>query len=150
MKPAMNPEMPLSSQRGAMMLEALIGILIFSTGILALIGMQALAISYASDAKYRADASFLANQVIAEMWVNRDPVSGLASTTYAYTGSGAVPAPISGWVTAVENTLPGATSNKPIITVDAATGQVSVTVRWRPPNAEAVRNHRSIALITNP
>ena len=145
MKPAMNPEMPLSSQRGAMMLEALIGILIFSTGILALIGMQALAISYASDAKYRADASFLANQVIAEMWVDRPNMS-----TYAYTGSGMVPAAIGGWVTTVESTLPGAAANKPIITVDAATGQVSVTVRWRPPNAEAVRNHRSIALITNP
>jgi type IV pilus assembly protein PilV len=145
MKPAMQPQLPLNSQRGAMMLEALIGILIFSTGILALIGMQALAISYASDAKYRADASFLANQVIAEMWVNRPTIS-----TYAYAGSGAVPAPISGWVTAVESTLPGATSNKPIIAVDVATGQVSVTVRWRPANAEAVRNHRSIALITNP
>ncbi len=141
----MKTDMPLNSQRGAMMLEALIGILIFSTGILALIGMQALAISYASDAKYRADASFLANQVIAEMWVDRPNMS-----TYAYAGSGTVPAVIGGWVTTVESTLPGAASNKPIITVDVATGQVSVTVRWRPANAEAVRNHRSIALITNP
>lgn len=132
-------------QGGAMMLEALIGILIFSTGILALIGMQALAISYASDAKYRADASFLANQVIAEMWVNRPTMSN-----YAYTGSGTVPAEIDGWVTTVETTLPGAAANRPIITVDPATGEVSVTVRWRPPNAEAVHNHRSIALITNP
>lgn len=141
----MKPDMPVNSQRGAMMLEALIGILIFSTGILALIGMQALSIAYASDAKYRADASFLANQVIAEMWVSRPTLS-----TYAYTGSGTVPAAISDWVTTVENTLPGAVSYKPIITVDAVTGQVSVTVRWRPPNAEAERNHRTIALISNP
>lgn len=154
MKPAMKPGMPLNSQRGAMMLEALIGILIFSTGILALIGMQALAISYASDAKYRADASFLANQIIAEMWIDRCnaglALPACAVSAYVYSGSGAVPAAISNWVTAVENTLPGAASNKPIIAVDTAVGLVSVTVRWRPPNAEAVRNHRSIALITNP
>jgi hypothetical protein len=79
------------------------------------------------------------------MWVNRP-----ALANYAYTGSGAVPAQIQGWVTSVENNLPGAASNKPIIAVDTATGQVSVTVRWRPPNATAVSNHLTIAVITNP
>jgi type IV pilus assembly protein PilV len=137
--------MKAKAQAGAMMLEALIGILIFSTGILALIGMQALAIAYASDAKYRADASFLANQIVAEMWVDRG-----ALANYAYTGTGTVPASLTTWVSAVESSLPGAASYKPIITVDGTTGQVAVTVRWRPPNAEAERNHRTIALITNP
>ena len=50
-----------SRQRGATLLEALIGILIFSVGILALVGMQALAIKHMSDAKYRSDAAFFAN-----------------------------------------------------------------------------------------
>lgn len=131
-------------QRGAMMLEALIGILIFSTGILALIGMQALAIAYASDAKYRADASFLANQIIADMWVNRGALG-----TFDYDGTGTPPAPLTTWVTNVESALPGAATNPPIVEVDAGTGQVSVTVRWRPPNSEAVRTYRTIALITN-
>jgi type IV pilus assembly protein PilV len=133
------------TQSGAMMLEALIGILIFSTGILALIGMQALAIGYSADAKYRADASFLANQIIAEIWVDRAAIAN-----YAYAGSGTVPAALSSWVTTVESSLPGAASYKPIVTVDATTGQVSVTVRWRPPNSESERNHRTIALIANP
>ncbi len=139
------PAMPAIKQRGAMMLEALIGILIFSTGILALIGMQALAIAYSSDAKYRADASFLANQIISEMWVNRG-----ALANYAYTGTGTVPAVLSSWVTTVESSLPGASAYKPIVTVDTATGQVSVTVRWRPPNADAERNYRAISLVVNP
>lgn len=131
------------------MLEALIGILIFSTGILALIGMQALAIAYASDAKYRADASFLANRIIADMWVHRNV---LGNYDYAGTGASVADAPdtIEPWVQEVVDTLPGAASYHPIIDVDAATGQVSVTVRWRPPNAEAVRNYRAIALIANP
>lgn len=137
--------MKAKAQAGAMMLEALIGILIFSTGILALIGMQALAIGYSADAKYRADASFLANQIVAEMWINR---ANLAN--YAYNGSGTVPATLTSWVNAVESSLPGAASYKPIIAVDTTTGQVSVTVRWRPPNTEAERNYRAISLITNP
>ena len=45
-----------------MLIEALIGILIFSIGILALIGMQAAAIRNTADARYRSEASFLANR----------------------------------------------------------------------------------------
>jgi len=40
-------------QTGSVVLEALIAILIFSIGILALIGMQATAINSVADAKYR-------------------------------------------------------------------------------------------------
>ena len=145
MDKTMHSGLPQLKQRGAMMLEALIGILIFSTGILALIGMQALAIAHVADAKYRADASFFANQIIAEMWVNR---ANLAN--YAFPGTGTPPTEIQTWATSIQNYLPGSASNLPIITVDTTTGQVQVTVRWRPPNAEAVHNHRAIAVISNP
>jgi len=53
-------------------------------------------------------------------------------------------------VTNIEGYLPGSATNLPIITVDTATGQVQVVVRWRPPNAESVHNHRAIAVISNP
>lgn len=145
--------MKANTQRGAMMLEALIGILIFSAGILALIGMQALSIAHVADAKYRADASFFANQIIGEMWVDR---ANLAN--YEYIGSGAVPATIQAWVDKVTgatggNGLPGAASNLPIIDVDTVTGQVSVDVRWKPPNVppnDPPHTHRTIALIAAP
>jgi len=143
--PISMPQIKAKLQGGAMMLEALIGILIFSTGILALIGMQALAIAHVADAKYRADASFFANQIIAEMWVNRANLGN-----YAYPGSGTAPTEIQGWVNNIQNYLPGSATNLPIITVDTATGRVQVDVRWNPPNAEAVHNHRAIAFISNP
>lgn len=133
------------AQSGAMLLEALIGILIFSTGILALIGMQAMAIGYASDAKYRADASFLANQIVAQMWVDRANLGN-----YVYDGTGAPPATLTNWVNAVEGALPGAVNNRPVVAANAGTGQVSVTIRWSPPNAEAVRNYHTTAMIINP
>jgi type IV pilus assembly protein PilV len=155
MKPAGNAR----GQRGAMMLEALIGILIFSTGIQPQIGIQALSNAYASDAKYRADASFLANQIIAEMWVNRVAAfpAADAASPYAYAGNGTdvddAPDLIENWVQTIVDNLPGAASYHPIITVDnvaasATYRQVSVTVRWRPPNSETTRNHLAIALIS--
>lgn len=56
-------------QRGMMLLEALIAILIFSIGILAIVGLQVNSIKLANDSKYRSDANLLASQLIGEMWV---------------------------------------------------------------------------------
>lgn len=130
-------------QQGVMLLEALIAILIFSVGILALVAMQGLAINYTSEAKYRSDASFLASEIISQIWVDRGNLAN-----YAYPG-GTAPE-LANWVTKINNTLPQGASNPPTITVDTATGTIDVTVRWLPPNAEAARNYRTIAVVTNP
>lgn len=64
-----------------MMLEALIAILIFSTGILAVVGLQAAMMKGASDARYRAEATFIAQQKLGEIWTNakkHDALSGYA------------------------------------------------------------------------
>jgi type IV pilus assembly protein PilV len=129
-------------QRGATLLEALIGILIFSIGILALVGMQALAIKHMSDAKYRSDASFFANEIIGQMWVNRASLG-----SYDFPGAGAPPAAISSWVTSIQNALPGVTAaaNLPIITVAGTT--VTVTVRWQLPGGADVHRHITMAYI---
>lgn len=63
------PMISLKLQHGVMLLEALISILIFSIGILAVIALQANSIKLASDSKYRSDANLLANQLVGEMWV---------------------------------------------------------------------------------
>jgi type IV pilus assembly protein PilV len=129
-------------QRGATLLEALIGILIFSIGILALVGMQALAIKHMSDAKYRSDAAFFANEIIGQMWVNRGSLG-----SYAFSGSGAPPAAIDSWVTSIRNGLPGVTAaaNLPIIAVAGTT--VTVTVRWQLPGGADVHRHVTMAYI---
>ncbi|HEY0841247.1 prepilin-type cleavage/methylation domain-containing protein [Methylotenera sp.] len=60
------------AQQGAMLLEALIAIVIFSMGILALVGLQGAMLSNTSNAKYRADASYIAQQRIGQMWADSD------------------------------------------------------------------------------
>ena len=56
------------AQQGAFLLEALIGILIFSLGILGIVGLQAQAIRFTNDSEYRAEAVYLANSLISQMW----------------------------------------------------------------------------------
>ena len=72
----------LHEQRGVMLLEALIGLLIFSIGILAMIGMQAVSIRATAAATYRSEAAYLANQIINMMWVESRDV--LSNPTNAY------------------------------------------------------------------
>src|SRR3954453_16828459 len=60
----------LFAERGSILLEALIGILVFSLGVLGLVGLQAASIKNTSEARYRTQAAYLTDQLIAQMWVD--------------------------------------------------------------------------------
>ena len=118
-------------QRGVMMIEALLAILIFSVGILAVVGMQAVAIKSVTDSKTRSDASFLANELMAQMWTDAGNIS-----SYAYARSGTAPTRLTDWIATVQLRLPGATTVPPIVTVTGATtsgATVQITMRWQLP-----------------
>ena len=57
-------------QCGAYLLEALIGILVFSFGILGIVGLQAQAMRFTNDSELRAEAVYLANALISKMWTD--------------------------------------------------------------------------------
>lgn len=67
-----------ASQQGAVLLEALISVVIFSFGILALAGLQTVMIKNTDDAKYRAEATFIAQQKLGEIWTNAQNFGSLA------------------------------------------------------------------------
>lgn len=54
-------------QQGVMLLEALIGVLLFSVGLIAMMGLQANALATVSETKYRGEAAFIAEQFISDM-----------------------------------------------------------------------------------
>lgn len=120
-------------QEGVMLLEALVAILIFSIGIIALMGMQAASIAQVSQAKYRTDASYLANQIIGRMWVDQPNLA-----TYANFGSAGRVA----WDGTVAQTLP---SGQGVIVITGR--QVSVTIRWRQPQEAVWRQYVTVANI---
>jgi type IV pilus assembly protein PilV len=139
----MNPKRSLPRQAGSVLLEALIAILIFSIGILALVGMQATAINSVSDAKYRSTAGFLADQIVGSIWATRqgtiianasnvmvatpDPLFACNPCTTtngnAYTRA---------WVASGVSQLPTGTGS---IIVSAPV--VTVTLTWQPPKHDS-------------
>jgi type IV pilus assembly protein PilV len=111
-----------AKQKGVMLLEVLIAILIFSFGILSIVGLQAVSIKGASEAKYRSDASFLANELIGQMWMDR------ANITTSYAAS-------TDWKNRVAATLPGG-SGTVVVAVDPNVSpqlRATVTVQWTLP-----------------
>lgn len=72
-----------SAQQGVAIIEALIAILIFSVGVLGIVGMQANMVKNTSESKFRNDASYIAQQQIGILWTSPDslPADGSTSTS---------------------------------------------------------------------
>ncbi len=131
------------SQQGVMLIEALIGILIFSIGILAMMGMQSVAMRTTIDSKYRSEAAYLANQMIGNLWGDRADIA-----TYDTT-AGAGNARLTAWKTEVARVLPNASgANAPTIAVVGR--QVTLTVLWQGPKDTVPSKHIVIAQINDP
>ena len=120
----MHRKISLDQQRGMMLVEGMIAILIFSLGILAIIGTQAIAIKQTSDAKYRVDASFLANQSIGAIWTDRGDLDSHEVTDEAVSA------------------LPNGKR-----TIEVEDNQVTVTITWQLPNETIVRSFSTVAQI---
>lgn len=109
-----------SSQQGVVLLEALIAVLIFSIGILAISGLQGTMIKNTSDAKYRADAAFIAQQRLGAMWANPTDLSVFALGVED--------------ISNIEPRLPNGTRT---VTVPVAGGgEVRVEINWTPPGQQ--------------
>jgi len=118
MKASSNPHVARSPQAGFAMLEALIALLICAMGVLGIVGLQGVMTRAQTSATFRAEASFLAQQLIGEMWTDR---ANLAS--YATANCGVA---CRDWQARVAARLPAGQST----VVVANTGVVSIEVRW--------------------
>lgn len=132
--------LPTPGQRGFTLIEVLVSLLVFSFGVLALVGLQATAVRMASDARDRADATFLADQLFGRMLIS-DPTT-VASFAHhptvgascAPTGAASTNAMVTEWLAEVQALLPNATANVQQIVINAATGQVTVRLCWQSGN----------------
>jgi type IV pilus assembly protein PilV len=126
-----------SNQAGVVLLEVLVAALIFSIGILGMIGMQAASVTAVSDAKYRSEAAMVADQILARIWADQANV-----TTYD-TGGSAVS------LAGFEANLPNgkrlvAVGPLPAVVVPPVPVMrtVTVTITWQPPESTTV--HRFV------
>lgn len=140
-----------SSQSGVALLEALIAILLFSFSILALVGLQSVMIRSSMDAKFRADAAYLANQIIGRMWVDQAnlstnyPLNAAAAPCSAGNNASGY-GPVASWLSDVGRALPGTDSLRQQITVGAG-NLVTVTVCWKLPQETTTHNYAATAQI---
>ena len=117
------PERRERPQRGMTLLEVLVSLLVFSLGILGIVGLQARAIQYSFDAEDRSRAATIANEVVATMWANK--TMSLTTAQLAPLQSRAASVAIGG--------LP----NVSIAVTGAASGVATVSITWKSPSKKA-------------
>ncbi|MDB5872865.1 MAG: pilus assembly protein PilV [Ramlibacter sp.] len=121
------------TSRGIALIEALVGILIFSIGILGLVGLQASMTRAQSAAKYRADAAYLASEIIGVMWVDKPNLASYVTSS----GSACTYARCADWIAKVASGLPQGGSQLSVVTTS---GVVGLTVTWSVAN-EGTRSY---------
>ena len=113
-------------QEGFLLIEVLVAILIFSMGILAVVGLQALMIKGATEARFRSIASFIAEERIAQIWA--DPNNAGAYIENA---------------TDISPRLPNGTRT----VTQPVTDRFVVTVRWQLPGASEPHQYVNVAVV---
>ena len=141
-----SPAQAKSRQEGVVILEAMIAILLFSIGILGLVGMLANSVTNASEAQYRTEAAFHAESLIAEMRV-ADPATRV--TAYASPlGTSFVT-----WKNRLingPNAIPGAgiTANLPTAVFSGTSNRdVTITIRWQAKNDSSTRQYAVVTTL---
>lgn len=149
------------TQQGIVLLEALIGIVIFFIGSLAMIALQARSIATQSDAQYRIEAAQLANRMLSDisLAVRRDTTTNMQAdllafqhqpigdtATCSFTGNTSALSRVTAWVTDLSKI--GSNTSQQQILVDTNTfNQVTITICWQSPNDTTPHRHTLVSYI---
>lgn len=136
--PSRKTPSPRAVQSGFTLIEVLIAILVFSFGILGAVALQASAIKMSTDAQQRAEATFLADQLLARMLI-ADPATASTfahhpngATTCAPTGAASTNAVMTEWLTEVTATFPRAlASEQQVVISGVPANEVTVKLCWK-------------------
>jgi type IV pilus assembly protein PilV len=130
-----------TKQRGIALVEVLISVLLLAIGILALVTLQAVMSKNVTQTKLRGEASFLANQLIGQMWVDQANLGSYTATSTGCTSDAFDNC--TNWYAAVRQILPGGTA---AVTINNGTA-VTIVLNWALPG-EAPSQYQINALIT--
>lgn len=143
----MDHRSPLRRQHGFSLVEVLVAIVVFSMGVLGLMKLQASAVRMSTDARQRAEATFLADQLLARMLIS-DPSTAASfahkpdgTVSCAPTGAASTNAVVTEWLTQVTATLPRAAAAEQQVIVSTGGAATDVTVRLCWKNAETDTPH---------
>lgn len=132
-------------QRGALLVEALVAIVVLSVGVLGSVALHAQAMRHVGEARCRSEAAALAQSLIARMWAE-DP--GALAERYADEhGTGRDD------FAALARRLPGTQlpGNAPEVRVEAgpssASRRVTIVLRWQQPGESAPHRYVTTAVV---
>lgn len=133
------------------MLEALIALVIFAIGILGLVAAQGTSVKDASNARFRAIAASLANDLISRMWLS----DRTAATLQASFGSSAAGAGYTAWLASVQSSgLPNVSSYPPAVSFSTVSGGgtsatssslATINVYWKAPGESTMHTYTALA-----
>jgi type IV pilus assembly protein PilV len=142
---------PLAARRrmdGVVLIEVMIALLIFMFGVLGMVGLQASVTRATSDSKFRADASYLADDMVGRMWSDVSNVAGYDSTNCSGT------AQCNEWLSKVAAGLPGGVGSVTVTTVDATAKiyDATISINWTVPGGQthSFSTHTTISRVTAP
>jgi type IV pilus assembly protein PilV len=119
--------------RGVVLIEILVAVVLFSIGVLGLVGLQIASMKNVGESQYRVEAAMLANSLTAQM---RTSPAATRATDFASPGG----TRYATWKNSVTSTLPGATTTPP--SVDTSNyPTVTVTITWRAINDTGTRQY---------
>jgi len=117
-------------QHGFALIEALIALLLFSLSVLGLVGLQASMARASASAKYRAEAAYLATDLVGRMWVDAANLAQYRDNCDTYVAC-------KQWKDKLDATLPSGTYSLSICTDATACptqiGRVTLTISWTTP-----------------
>ena len=159
----------MKQQQGFFLIEVMIALLIFTLGVLGMIGMGSTAVAAQSDARFRTDAANLANDLAAhiQLNVNRSSAPAMqaslnsfqhrpAGGNCGFSGIASPNAGVTAWEAKVNAVGPGLTglpgtnaTTQQVLVDTSATGfnRVQITLCWRAPNDVAFRAHTLVTYV---
>jgi type IV pilus assembly protein PilV len=131
-------------QRGSSLIEGLTAIVIFAFGMLGLVGLNTQLMQQSTNAQLRAQASFLAEELIGLATADTSNVACYQMTADGPNscGSSVAQTAVADWRTRTLAALPGASSTPPTVTY-ANDGALTVTILWQRPTESTQHNYIS-------
>jgi type IV pilus assembly protein PilV len=129
-------------QHGGGLIEGLVSLVILSVGLLGMAGMQGTLIQESSESRTRMQAGFLASSILGMAAANPENVGCFIVNSAQSVACTSPDAQVQGttWTGQVNSALPGSATVPPIVAYDAASGQLTVTLRWQMRGDATVHN----------
>jgi type IV pilus assembly protein PilV len=119
--------------RGMSLIEVLTTVLIFSIGLIALVGLQSRAVQVSVNAEDTNRAALFASELASEMMLQRTATLSSAAIT--------------AWTARVQNTAEGGLPNATVSVEAAGTNTADIQISWQQPSSQTMNRYRTQVVI---